>query len=136
MMKRLCSISTSFTNRENPLMSGIKSKPLLLLLRHTRQSSFPGAKQIKTVHNRRHDTTRPAYPRRYPCHLQQHLQSTRRNPLPVKRIDGSLLMCHKHLACALVEQMESGKTSSGPDGILHHAPEAFDRIEVMATMGR
>src|SRR5215813_7274255 len=28
MMKRLCSISTSFTNRENPLMSGIKSKPL------------------------------------------------------------------------------------------------------------
>src|SRR4029453_1191680 len=28
MMKRLCLISTSFTNRENPLMSGIKSKPL------------------------------------------------------------------------------------------------------------
>jgi hypothetical protein len=69
-------------------------------------------------------------------HRQQHLQSTRRNPLPVKRIDGSLLMCHKHLACALVEQMESGKTSSGPDRVLHHAPEAFDRIEVMATMGR
>jgi hypothetical protein len=67
---------------------------------------------------------------------KQHLQSTRRNPLPVKRIDGSLLMCHKHLACALVEQMESGKTSSGPDRVLHHAPEAFDRIEVMATMGR
>src|SRR5258708_7229232 len=31
--------------------------------------TFPGAKQIKTVHNRLHDTTRPAYPRRYPCHL-------------------------------------------------------------------
>src|SRR5215470_702691 len=28
MMKRLCSSSTAFTNRENPLMSGIKSKPL------------------------------------------------------------------------------------------------------------
>jgi hypothetical protein len=26
--KRLCSSSTAFTNRENPLMSGIKSKPL------------------------------------------------------------------------------------------------------------
>jgi hypothetical protein len=33
---------------------------------------------------------------------KQHLQSTRRNILPVKLVDGSLLMCHKHLACALV----------------------------------
>jgi hypothetical protein len=33
---------------------------------------------------------------------KQHLQSTRRNILPVKLIDGSLMMCHKHLACALV----------------------------------
>jgi hypothetical protein len=32
---------------------------------------------------------------------EQHLQSTRRNTLPVKLVDGSLLMCHKHLACAL-----------------------------------
>ena len=45
-------------------------------------------------------------------------------------------MCHKHLACALVEPMEIGKTSSGPDRILHHAPEAFDGVQVVATMGR
>jgi len=37
-----------------------------------------------------------------PQALQQHPQSTRRNALPVKLIDGSLVMCHKHLACALV----------------------------------
>jgi hypothetical protein len=34
--------------------------------------------------------------------LQQPPQSTRRNALPVKRIDGALLMGHKYLACALV----------------------------------
>jgi hypothetical protein len=38
----------------------------------------------------------------YPFVYQQHLQSTRRNTLPVKLIDGSLVMCHKPLACALV----------------------------------
>jgi hypothetical protein len=32
-------------------------------------SSFPGAKRLKTMHNRLHDTTRHTYPRRYPCHL-------------------------------------------------------------------
>src|ERR671923_2439872 len=31
--------------------------------------------------------------------------------------------------------METGKTSSSPDGVLHHPPEAFDGIEVVATMG-
>ena len=33
---------------------------------------------------------------------QQPPQSTRRNTLPVKRIDGALLMGHEYLACALV----------------------------------
>ena len=33
---------------------------------------------------------------------KQSPQSTRRNVLPVKLIDGSLLMRHEHLACALV----------------------------------
>jgi InsA N-terminal domain len=33
---------------------------------------------------------------------EQPPQSTRRNALPVKRIDGALLMGHKYLACALV----------------------------------
>src|SRR5437016_13806264 len=66
--------------------------------------------------------------------FQQHLKSTRRNTLPVKLIDGSLVMCHKHLACALVEQMEIGKPASGPDRVLHHPPEAFDGVQVVATM--
>ena len=32
--------------------------------------------------------------------------------------------------------MEMGKTPSGTDGVLHHPPEAFERVEVMATMRR
>jgi len=39
---------------------------------------------------------------RVTVHFEQSPQSTRRNTLPVKRIDGSLLMGHKYLACALV----------------------------------
>jgi hypothetical protein len=31
--------------------------------------------------------------------------------------------------------MEIGKTPSGADGILHHAPKAFHRVAVMPTMG-
>src|SRR5438105_4035062 len=69
-------------------------------------------------------------------HIEQHLQNTRRNTLPVKLVDGALLMCHKSLACALVEQMEIGKTSSGSDRVLHHPPEAFDGVQVVTTMGR
>jgi hypothetical protein len=32
--------------------------------------------------------------------------------------------------------MQSGTTASGTDGVLHHAPEAFERIEVVPTRGR
>ena len=46
----------------------------------------------------------------------------------MKRIDGSLLMGHEHVARALIELMQSRKTSSGPDHVLHHAPKAFDVI--------
>jgi hypothetical protein len=53
----------------------------------------------------------------------------------MKRIDGTLLMRHKHLAGALVELRKIAKTASGADGVLHHPPEAFDGIEVVATMG-
>ena len=53
----------------------------------------------------------------------------------MKLIDGTLLMRHKHLAGALVELRKSTKTASGADGVLHHPPEAFDGIEVVATMG-
>ena len=54
----------------------------------------------------------------------------------MKRINGALLMGHEYLAGALVELMQSRKTSSGADRVLHDAPEAFNGIEVMATMGR
>ena len=33
---------------------------------------------------------------------EQHPQSTRRNVLPVKLIDGTLVMCHEHLTGALI----------------------------------
>jgi hypothetical protein len=45
-------------------------------------------------------------------------------------------MCHKHLAGARIELRERGKPSSCTDSILHHPPEAFDGVEVMATVGR
>jgi hypothetical protein len=63
-------------------------------------------------------------------------RSLRRNPLPVECINRSLLMRHEHLTCALGELRQSGTTPSGSDRILPHPPEAFDGIEVMATMGR
>ena len=62
--------------------------------------------------------------------------SLRRNPLPVKRINWTLLMSHEYLARALVELMQIGKTPSRSNAVLHHAPEAFNRIEVVTTVGR
>src|SRR5215218_1461362 len=67
---------------------------------------------------------------------EQNPRSSRRNLLPVEFIHGSLMMRHEHLPCALVELMQIGKTPSGTDRILQHAPEAFNGVEVMATMGR
>jgi len=67
--------------------------------------------------------------------VEQHLRSPRRNRLPVKRIDGAFLMRHEHTACSLVELTEIGKIPSSADLILDHAPEAFNGIEVMPTMG-
>src|SRR5438445_9621737 len=62
--------------------------------------------------------------------------SPRRNGLPVKLIDWSCLMLREYSTRALIELMQIGKTPSGPDPVLHHAPEAFNRIEVVATMRR
>ena len=62
-------------------------------------------------------------------------RSPRRNGLPVKLIDGALLMCHKHLAGAPVELMEVAETAPCSNRVLHHPPEAFDRVEVMAAVG-
>jgi hypothetical protein len=45
-------------------------------------------------------------------------------------------MGHEHVSRALVELMQIRKTPSGTDRVLHHAPEAFDRVEVVPTMGR
>ena len=45
-------------------------------------------------------------------------------------------MGHEHVSRALVELMQSRKTSSGTDHVLHHAPKAFDGVEVVPTMGR
>src|ERR1044071_4608625 len=50
-------------------------------------------------------------------------------------IDGALLMRHEYLAGALVELRQSTKTASCPNGVLHHPPEAFDRIQVRAPVG-
>ena len=54
----------------------------------------------------------------------------------MKRIDRSLLMGHEYVSCALVELMQSRKTPSSADRVLHHPPEAFDRVQVVAIMGR
>src|SRR5262249_21541522 len=61
--------------------------------------------------------------------------SLRRNPLPGKLINRALLISHQHLARTLVQLLETAKTSSCSNAVLHHAPEAFDRIKVVATMG-
>ena len=67
--------------------------------------------------------------------IEQVPRSPRRNGLPVKLVDGALLMCHQHPTGALVELRQIGKTSSGTDGVLHHPPETFDGVEVVPTMG-
>ena len=56
--------------------------------------------------------------------------------LPMKRLNGTLLMGHEHLACAVREPMQIRDTPSGADRVFHHPPEAFDGVEVVPTMGR
>src|SRR5215475_8889899 len=68
--------------------------------------------------------------------FKQLLRSSRRKVSPVELIDGPFLMRHEHLAGALVELRQIGKASSSADGVLHHPPEAFDGIEMVAPMGR
>jgi len=54
----------------------------------------------------------------------------------MKLIDWSRLMICEYSTRALIELMQIGKTPSSTDPVLHHAPEAFNRIEVVATMSR
>jgi hypothetical protein len=44
-------------------------------------------------------------------------------------------MRHKHLAGAPVELLEGAETAPRSNRVLHHPPEAFDRVEVMAAVG-
>src|SRR5215467_3456397 len=62
--------------------------------------------------------------------------SPRRKKLPVKRRDWSRLMICELATCALIELMQIGKTPSSTDPVLHHAPEACNRIEMVSTMRR
>jgi hypothetical protein len=68
--------------------------------------------------------------------FKQVLRNPRRNGLPVKLVDGAFLMRHEHLAGASVELSEIAETSSSSNRLLHHAPEAFDRVQVMSTVCR
>ena len=45
------------------------------------------------------------------------------------------MLC-EHATCALRELMQIGKTPSSADPVLQHAPEAFNRIEMVSTMRR
>jgi hypothetical protein len=45
-------------------------------------------------------------------------------------------MIREYATRALIELMQIGQTPPGTDPVLHHAPEAFNRIEVVATMRR
>src|SRR4029450_663445 len=69
-------------------------------------------------------------------HWKQVPRSPRRPAIPVKRIDGTLLIGHKHLASAPVELHQVAKAASYTNRVLHHPPEAFDGVEVMSGVGR
>ena len=54
----------------------------------------------------------------------------------MKLIDWSCLMLRKYSTRALIKLMQIGETPSGTDPVLHHAPEAFNGVEVVPTMRR
>jgi hypothetical protein len=56
--------------------------------------------------------------------------------LPTELIDGSLLMCHEHLTCSLIELRQIAQTPSCSNGVFHHTPEAFHRSEVVTAARR
>jgi hypothetical protein len=103
--------------------------------------SISGWYAVKVLHTQRVMNTRPALVGSKGVSAgvalrQQIPRNLRRNRLPTKRINGALLMRHEHPAGALVELVKIAKTSPSADRILHHPPEAFNGIEVMATVGR
>jgi len=44
-------------------------------------------------------------------------------------------MRHEYLAGSPVKLMEGAETAPRSNRVLHHTPEAFDRVEVMAAVG-
>ena len=71
-----------------------------------------------------------------PPQIKQVPRSPRWNKLPVKLIDGALLMRHEHLAGALVELSQIANPASCTNRVFHRPPDAFDGIEVVTTVGR
>ena len=67
--------------------------------------------------------------------FEQLLRSSRRNVSPVELVDRPFLVRHEHVAGTLVECREIAQTSSRANGVLHHPPEAFNRVEVVPAMG-
>src|SRR4030095_8684587 len=63
----------------------------------------------------------------------------RQKPMDFNRwqlgVEMALLMRHEHLAGSPVELLERAETAPCPNGGLHHPPEAFDRVKVMAAVG-
>jgi hypothetical protein len=45
-------------------------------------------------------------------------------------------MIGEHSTRALIELRQIGKTPASADPVLHHAPEAFNGVEMVPTMGR
>jgi hypothetical protein len=56
--------------------------------------------------------------------------------LPTELIYWPFLLHHEHLACSLVELMQITQPPPDSNGVFHHTPEAFDRVEVMSAVGR
>lgn len=54
----------------------------------------------------------------------------------MKRIDRLTLMSHQDLACPLVEEAQGAKGATRAYRTLEYAPEACDRMQMMATVGR
>jgi hypothetical protein len=69
-------------------------------------------------------------------HHKQSPRDSRWNGLPTELIDGPLLMGHEHLAGSLIQLMQIRTLAASANDFFHAPPEAFNRIEMVATGGR
>src|SRR5262245_44185440 len=88
----------------------------------------PTAAGLHEHHNKKQHQSYPESFHRAALLFKQPPRNSRRNLLPMKCINRSLLMGHEHVSRALVELMQIRKTPSGTDRVLQHPPEAFDVI--------